>query len=80
MLQVLGILFIVYLFAFANGLMLVALDRTFGRTEKRRGTPAELPDVELAGSESLSCRLSAPGLAVRAFFRDLPNRPSPHQR
>ncbi len=65
MLRVLGI---VYLFSLANGLALVAFDRTFGFSEKRAGTPAELPGVELAGSEALFARFSAMRLGVRSFL------------
>lgn len=67
MLQVLGIVCIVYLFALANGLFLVALERTFPRSEKRRrGSPAELPDVELAGSEALVGRRTVGRRAAQA--------------
>ncbi|HUI99008.1 MAG TPA: hypothetical protein VLY46_02180 [Usitatibacter sp.] len=80
MLEALGIVFIVYLFALASGLFLVALERTFPRPAgKRRGSPAELPDVELAGCEAFR-RFSPPGIAVRALFRGLRHRPNPRQR
>lgn len=69
----LRVICIVYLFSLANGLLLVALDRTFGPSRERAGTPAEEPSVEVAGSEALFARVSF-ALASAAAFQALLHR------
>lgn len=66
----LRVIAIVYLFSLANGLLWVALDRTFGTAGERAGTPAEEPAVEIAGSEAFFTHVSfiaiAAALALQA--------------
>jgi len=63
----LRVIAIVYLFSLANGLLWVALDRTFGPAAERAGTPAEAPETDIAGSDALFAHVSLLAAAAMAL-------------